>query len=152
MVGRYFVVCPTNCDCDANGSVTTVVGVTITASHNRKNLALLETFIASTQRPAMNFSEHKGVIAIFMLGGFGAGSLLEPLLANKQANSLAENLGIGSVVLLLLFWNVLMYRKAAKLVDPEFPASALERYMRPGFATVCFLAGFFMVVIPSLSK
>lgn len=98
----------------------------------------------------MGLTSHKDVIAIFMIGGFVTGSLLEAPLANKDRLPLVAELGIGAVALLLVFWNVMMYRNATKLANPEFPASPMERYLRPGISTASFLVGFGMIVIASL--
>lgn len=85
--------------------------------------------------------ENRGIIALFLLGGFFAASSL------KQSGSVGMRIGGGVAIVLLLGVNAVLYRNAAIDPDPEFPTSAAERYRKPVVASICFATGLAMLLL-----
>ena len=90
------------------------------------------------------------IVPIFMVGGIALGSLLEGYLKGKTPPSMEITAGILVVAVLLIIWNLLMYRKALSPQDDKFPESAQSRFGPPITATVCFVSGLMFLFVASL--
>jgi hypothetical protein len=97
-------------------------------------------------------SGHGDVIVPFIGGGVGAGFLFEALYKWQWNLPPWLYLAIVAVIALLALWNAVMYRKAARQTDPEFPRSAVERYTRPVGASVSFVGGFLLIAYHTLAR
>lgn len=91
----------------------------------------------------------KGLIFLYMCGGLAVSSVIEPHLNNKNPASSGAQIGIGIAALVLLVWNVWMYRAAAVSSpdDAEEKTSAVERYTKPVAASVSFVIGLVILLV-----
>lgn len=56
----------------------------------------------------------------------------------------AGNTGVALAVVVLLIWNINMYRQAGQGDKADPPSPALKRYLTPVAATASFAVGFFL--------
>ena len=91
-------------------------------------------------------TSQKSVIIPFMLGGCAASMALPVLTEGKEGFGTAGNAGVAVAVVVLLLWNVSMYRKAQAVAEDEAEEreSALVRYLSPVAATASFVVGFLL--------
>lgn len=89
----------------------------------------------------------KGLIFLYMCGGLAVSSVIEPYLNNKNPASSGVQAGIGVAALVLIAWNVWMYRQAARPGEADAGKPAGERYLRPVSATISFVLGVVALLI-----
>ena len=89
-------------------------------------------------------TSQKSVIIPFMLGGCAASMALPVLTEGKEGFGTAGNAGVAVAVVVLLLWNVSMYRKAQAVAEDEERESALVIYLSPVAATASFVVGFLL--------
>lgn len=88
---------------------------------------------------------HSRLVALYLVGGFVFGLALEPVMRGKSDLETPALAAIGLAAVLLMLWNVVMYRRASRDPDPEFPTSPVERYLPAVSATLSFLLGMGLV-------
>jgi len=83
----------------------------------------------------------KSIMIIYMLSGVATMMTLRAINERKPGFGSTGHTVVGAVAVLLVLWNVWMYRKAKLAGTGENAASAIERYTSPVAATITFVIG-----------
>jgi hypothetical protein len=85
---------------------------------------------------------NRAIVTFYMIGGFAAALTLHLEFADKHPIPMEWKIGVIVASVLLVVFNIWLYRKASREPDPEFPTGAFERYLPPVTATICHALGF----------